>query len=589
MTIFYALAPEPKWILVDNFAQLAGGGKLYTYSNLNPTVPKPTYTDIGGNFPYTNPIIFDENGTKGPIYFEGDTADPTDTYYIRAYAADDTFLWDTANFGPGSGSGGGGNTTTFVNVVNYIANNVFLNNIGTLVPTTSTTIVAPSSHQGLVAIPTATGGYVGPDFAFFKNITTATDSITFQNFALAVDALAPDVTPLQYIEYTSNNVVGETFKYFQFPITQGVKNLAGKAMTFTCWVQSGSSPSTNNFVVKFRQYFGTGGSPSADVLTSVGTTSIGTGWQKLVYNFVVPSVAGKTLGDGGDDASYIQILMNPSSSVDICFTKPCLFLGTISSTGATFETNDQIDSVVQGFRTGDVRTSLNTFQPYGWVPANDGTIGSAASNATTRANIDTFPLYSYLWGIGNGGPNYLAQIYTSAGAASTFGATAIADFSANKQISITKSVGQVLAGGGLFAFAPQNVTFDHTISGLDIANTMPFGKGTPVILKNTGGALPTGLSATTIYYSIYTTATHMQLAISYDDAIANIPMGFSDNGSGTTTIQLYNPPPGYTVGQFGQSIFGGMTVGPTGPIMNGGAVPFNVTQPTTFMNVFIKL
>jgi len=118
---------------------------------------------------------------------------------------------------------------------------------------------------------------------------------------------------------------------------------------------------------------------------------------------------------------------------------------------------------------------------------------------------------------------------------------------------------------------------------------MPFGKGTPVILKNTGGALPTGLSATTIYYSIYTTATHMQLAISYDDAIANIPMGFSDNGSGTTTIQLYNPPPGYTVGQFGQSIFGGMTVGPTGPIMNGGAVPFNVTQPTTFMNVFIKL
>lgn len=63
-----------------------------------------------------------------------------------------------------------------------------------------------------------------------------------------------------------------------------------------------------------------------------------------------------------------------------------------------------------------------------WLECNGDSIGSAASGGTARANADTFALFSKLWAE----PAYVIQ--TSVGGASARGASAAADFAANKRM-----------------------------------------------------------------------------------------------------------------------------------------------------------
>lgn len=96
--------------------------------------------------------------------------------------------------------------------------------------------------------------------------------------------------------------------------------------------------------------------------------------------------------------------------------------------------------------TGDAFLTLKTVAPSGWLLMNDGTIGSATSGATTRANADTQALFELIW---NGVSNTFAPV--SGGR----GASAEADFAANKTIALTKQLGRAIgisgSGSGLTA------------------------------------------------------------------------------------------------------------------------------------------
>lgn len=81
--------------------------------------------------------------------------------------------------------------------------------------------------------------------------------------------------------------------------------------------------------------------------------------------------------------------------------------------------------------------------PAGWVFASGRTIGDASSGATERANADTLDLFTLFW------TNYtdaILPIFTSAGAGSTRGASAAADFAAHKRISLIDKRGRVSVG-----------------------------------------------------------------------------------------------------------------------------------------------
>lgn len=86
------------------------------------------------------------------------------------------------------------------------------------------------------------------------------------------------------------------------------------------------------------------------------------------------------------------------------------------------------------FPTGYVGHYFGTGGLSGWVPCNGGTIGSASSSATLRANADCQSLFYLLWP------------YTSLTVSGGRGASAAADWSANKTIAVPDLRGRALAG-----------------------------------------------------------------------------------------------------------------------------------------------
>jgi hypothetical protein len=88
-------------------------------------------------------------------------------------------------------------------------------------------------------------------------------------------------------------------------------------------------------------------------------------------------------------------------------------------------------------QTGDCIFSPATGTRTGFVRANARTIGSAASGATERANADTSDLYTFLW---NNFSNSILAVSTGRGA------SAAADFAANKTIALFDGRGACLRG-----------------------------------------------------------------------------------------------------------------------------------------------
>lgn len=80
----------------------------------------------------------------------------------------------------------------------------------------------------------------------------------------------------------------------------------------------------------------------------------------------------------------------------------------------------------------------------GMLPCSGKTVGDASSNATARANADMELLFEHLWTVGNA--DGTLAIYTSAGAGSTFGASAAADWAAHKAIALPDFRGKVAGG-----------------------------------------------------------------------------------------------------------------------------------------------
>jgi hypothetical protein len=131
-----------------------------------------------------------------------------------------------------------------------------------------------------------------------------------------------------------------------------------------------------------------------------------------------------------------------------------------------------------------IYTAANT--PTGWVVMNDGTIGSATSGGTTRANADCQNLFYSLW-------NNVANTY--APVSSGRGASAAADWTANKTIKLLTTTGKVIANAGASAIG---LTAGNSTLTLGIANMPSHGHLIHTTNTDVSGAghIPTGSSAT---------------------------------------------------------------------------------------------
>lgn len=174
---------------------------------------------------------------------------------------------------------------------------------------------------------------------------------------------------------------------------------------------------------------------------------------------------------------------------------------------AILETKQKIDAaitywyetpaVLQLSETGDVILTIATTAPTGWVMMDDGTIGSAASAATNRANADTETLFTLLW-------NNVSDTY--APVSSGRGASAAADFAANKTIKLLTVLGRALgvagAGSGLTSRAlgenlgAEDVTLTSAESGLPShTHTGTVGTSSGVVSASGGTTIPIGATS----------------------------------------------------------------------------------------------
>lgn len=99
----------------------------------------------------------------------------------------------------------------------------------------------------------------------------------------------------------------------------------------------------------------------------------------------------------------------------------------------------QAQQVKDGWDVGDVRLSLSPIPHSGWLAMNDGTIGNALSGASNYANANAVTLFTLLW-------NNYTDVHAPVSGGR--GASAAADFAANKTITLTRVLGRAIIGGG---------------------------------------------------------------------------------------------------------------------------------------------
>jgi hypothetical protein len=190
----------------------------------------------------------------------------------------------------------------------------------------------------------------------------------------------------------------------------------------------------------------------------------------------------------------------------------------------------QLTNMPSAFTTGDAKLTYKMVADPGWVLLNDGSIGNAGSGASTRANGDTLALFTLLYPLP-------LQMFDSAGTPIGRGANAATDFAANRRLALPTALGRSIAVAGAGAgLTPRTL---GTSAGSETE--------TPTIAK---------------------TATHT-------------------HGPGAGSIFIHNN------NETGMSDTGGPYYRGTAPASTtanqGGGAPLNIVDPTTYMNVMVKL
>lgn len=638
--------------------QPLAAGVITFYRDADQVTLKDVYQQTGtpGNYVYTavnNPLTLSAAGTTVDVngndillfFYPWDETDENvfDPYFITVYDQFGQLQFTRSNFPFVPQEEPGPIINGALTNDNLIINGRFWRNLNTISAgtlnnswTTQNNTIGTVYYQ--TVCPDQHDGFSMPDMNYVKNVNgSCTETITFKTFsATTLPIISNDVQPEFYINHNCTaDSSGSTQKYYQIPISLHMKTLAGQAFTFT--IQGQSVTGATNITVYIYQFCGTG--VVSPTRTKIGGFTLTPNWKKFVLNTAIfPPITNLTLGSdgsgGNDDAYYLQIELPVGTTYNLNFCVPSIYLSLAEDAPINdFSSYDVIDTVVASPRTGDVKVSLNNFYPYGWVPMNGGTIAHPNTSLSvvppTGINIayqgfDAWALYNLLWNLFSAYGNQITQIYNRNGTIGSFGGSAYGDWNFLKQIAITDTMGQVLLGTvpvpSLTTFYTQTVT--ATSGGgtliLTAGTPLAFFNGMPVYFTNTGGALPTGISANTIYYVGGFNGTAFGIATTFANAMAGTFIAYTNAGTGTQTVvgayngtfegeyahtQLvaelaaHSHAPGS--GSFFQNVGGvGSTAAFAGGVTNatsaatattGTSTPFNVTQPGVFFNMFMKL
>lgn len=405
------LSPLPRMIFWDALGNpVPEGSKLYTYA-AGTTTPKATYTNQGAGTPNDNPLDLD--GAQGNnIWFLGaykvDVKDAEDVS-LPGYPIDNVIVYDLVDWSGLTATIAMLNATDTSTVSTAIDYTVISSNRGKTILCNAT---SAAITVALLSAASATNGY---------EITIKKTDVTTNLVTIDANVSETIEGRLTFILYDQNDVVTLLCDGSNWRVKSGVirGNTQLKSDAFTTVIDDIGK----TFICS---------ASAAYSVTLLSAVTAGDGFKQTfkkstdTFNITIDPAGAETI-DG--QATYI-------------LNSPYQFISIISD-GTNWLINGG-DSISQQSQTGDIFLSMSVAARTGWVILNDGTIGSATSGGTTRANADTRDLFELLW-------NNVSD--ANCPVSSGRGASASADFAANKTIAIPRALGRVFgqygAGSGL--------------------------------------------------------------------------------------------------------------------------------------------
>jgi len=194
---------------------------------------------------------------------------------------------------------------------------------------------------------TTSGSYNFDRWQQVNGGTSGTLTVTPQTFTPGTAPVSgyEGSTFVQCVTASGANI--DTFANYSQKI-EDVRTLAGQTATVSFWAKASSG--TPKIAIEAQQGFGSGGSPSSEVNTLVGTVTISTSWARYSASVTIPSISGKTIGTTANTSS--------------------LGLNLWLSAGSNFNS-----------RTGSIGLQNNTFQIWG-VQIENGSTATAFQTAS---------------------------------------------------------------------------------------------------------------------------------------------------------------------------------------------------------------
>ena len=159
---------------------------------------------------------------------------------------------------------------------------------------------------------------------------------------------------------------------------EDVRKYAGQTITVSFWAKASSSCNANSAI---NQNFGSGG--SSQVQTGYPSYYIGTSWQRISFQYNVPSIAGKTIGT----SSYLEIQM-------LYFNAGTVMPGTVDIWGAQIEAGPTATqfTTASGTVGGELALCQRYFYRLGTGSTNENYALGTATNTTSVYMPIQFPV-----------------------------------------------------------------------------------------------------------------------------------------------------------------------------------------------------
>jgi hypothetical protein len=276
----------------------------------------------------------------------------------------------------------------------------------------------------------ATGSYTADRWRIDYDGAGGTRTVARNTISLGTN-LPSGIQGKYFMEVTLTNAGTATTQSISQRVER-VNTFAGETITLSAWVRNdGGGTGVNTLTARAIQNFGTGGSPSTAVSTTLGTASVTGSWVRLHVHATLPSMSGKTIGSNGDD--YLEIKFDLGSQT-----------GRFWLYGVQLEQN----TTQTALERRPIQQELALCQRYYYVAVDGNTQDIAPGwyyTATQISFIVTFPVTMRRTPTleTTSGPSY--YIFYRNGAGNNFDYIS-ADVGTNKMYSLFNSAGGGTAG-----------------------------------------------------------------------------------------------------------------------------------------------